>query len=543
MQADIPLSSEHVPVLIVGGGLVGLSTSLFLAHYGARSLLIERHASTTQHPKQFGLGIRPMEILRSVGLEERVRAGGAELARARDHLVVQTLAAGAIQRNQMLDDENTQAGSLSPSRLTVCPQNMLEPILRDAARQRGSEICFVTELLSFTQDDEGVTATLLERETGARRTVRADYLVAADGAHSPISHNLDIPTHGTGTFAHMVNILFRADLTTPLGEQSFAVCVVMNPEAFGVLGPVNNRDLWIFNASFAPERGESVEDFTPERCIDLVRKATGLPALEVEILSVLPWEMAARAAQRLTVGRVFLAGDAAHIMPPVGGFGASTGIQDAQNLAWKLALVTRGLAGAELLKTYESEREPVDWFTTEQARLRYQESNRRWSADAGERAEVGMAHDLVVMLGYHYNSPAIIAPRQHMPSLEQVVLNGEPGTRAPHLWVERAGQRISTLDLLGQRFVLLSGPDGAPWLSAARSVAARLRIELDLYRAGTDFNDPENAFCAAYGISSQGAALARPDSFIGWRAVGSDERAEETLTHILAQLLCRQREA
>lgn len=539
MYTHSPTSYEEVPILIVGGGLVGLSTSLLLAHYGAHSLLVERHAGTTVHPKQFGLGIRPMEIFRSLGLEKAVRAGGADLANARDHLVVQTLAAGAIRRNQMLDTANPQIQALSPSTLTVCPQNVLEPLLLDAARQRGADIRFNTELLSFTQDEEGVTATLVERETGERRVVRAAYLVAADGAHSPISRSLDIPRRGAGTFAHMVNIYFRADLRPLIGEQSFAVCVVMNPEAFGVLGPVNNRDLWIFNAGFSPERGEKLEDFTEQRCIDLVRKAIGLPDLAVEVISVLPWEMAARAAERLVAGRVFIAGDAAHLMPPVGGFGASTGIQDAQNLAWKLALVLRGLAGPDLLKTYESEREPVNWFTTEQARLRYQESNRRWSADAGERAEVGMAHDLVVMLGYHYSSPAIVEPRRQMPSLEQVALDGEPGTRAPHLWIERAGQRLSTLDLLGRRFVLLTGPEGTSWLPAARAVAAHLGLDLDLYRAETDFQAGDGAFCSAYGISSRGAILVRPDGFVGWRCANEDEQAVETLTRVFTQLLQR----
>src|SRR5581483_3912042 len=212
MSTHRPASYEEVPILIVGGGLVGLSTSLFLAHYGARALLIERHAGTTVHPKQFGLGIRPMEIFRSLGLEKAVQAGGADLADARDHLVVQTLAAGAIRRNQMLDGEDPRTRALSPSMLTVCPQNVLEPLLLNAARQRGADIRFNTELLSFTQDGEEVTATLVERETGKRRVVRAAYLVAADGAHSPISHSLDIARHGAGTFAHMVNIFFRADL-------------------------------------------------------------------------------------------------------------------------------------------------------------------------------------------------------------------------------------------------------------------------------------------------------------------------------------------
>lgn len=527
---------EHVPVLIVGGGLVGLTTALLLAHYGVSALLVERHEGTTVHPKQFGLGIRPMEIFRSLGLEQAVTAGGAELAQAREHMVVQTLAAGAITRRQIVTDQAIDL-TLSPSTVTICPQNKLEPLLLETARQRGAEICFGTHMLAFTQDEAGVSVELENRQTGERRTVRADYLVAADGAHSSLRSELEIPTRGAGVLAHQVNMYFRADIRAILGEQTFAVCIVMNPEATGVLGQVNSRDLWTFNVTIYPERGERLEDFTTARSIELIRKATGLPELEVEVLSVLSWEMAVSAAQHLQSGRIFLAGDAAHVMPPLGGFGASTGIQDAQNLAWKLALVTRGLAAPALLASYEAEREPVNWFTVEQARLRFQEVNRRWSADAAERDEVGMAHDLVVMLGFHYNSAALVEPRTAMPELEHVMLNGETGTRAPHLWIERAGQHISTLDLLGQRFVLLSGPEGHAWLDAARAVSARLGLELDLYRAGADFSDPAGAFCAAYGLTPRGAVLARPDAFIGWRSPDSHEQPEQILAAVLTRLL------
>ncbi len=148
-----------------------------------------------------------------------------------------------------------------------------------------------------------------------------------------------------------------------------------------------------------------------------------------------------------------------------------------------------------------------------------------------------MAHDLVVMLGYHYQSTALIEPRQTMPSLEHVVLNGEPGTRAPHLWVERAGKRISTLDLSGQRFALWCGPAGEAWQTAASAVAARLGLELDVYRAGSDFSDEQNAFCATCGISPRGALLMRPDSFVGWRAVEMAAQPEQVLGDIFAQLL------
>src|SRR5213078_370453 len=183
---------------------------------------------------------------------------------------------------------------------------------------------------------------------------------------------------------------------------------------------------------------------TPSRCIEFVRKAAGLPHLAVEIISILPWEAAIRVAESFYHDRVFLVGDAAHVMPPTGAFGMNTGIQDVHNLAWKLAAVLNGQAGPALLATYDAERRPVAQFTTGQVGLR---SDHNIYATGQERGD-GMVDDLAVTMGYQYQSAAVVLEKNELPSVGVVIdLSGQPGTRAPHVWVEQQGRRISTLDL------------------------------------------------------------------------------------------------
>ena len=240
----------------------------------------------------------------------------------------------------------------------------------------------------------------------------------------------------------------------------------------GLLMAIDSRERWVLHVPLDPDAGESVEDFTPERCRDLVaRAALGVPELPVEILSVLPWRVAARLADRFREGRIFLAGDAAHVMPPLGGFGMNTGIADAHNLAWKLARTLRGQAGPALLDSYDAERRPVARFTMDQALLRLERPELHWDPSrTAEREERGIASDVVVHLGYRYGSTA-------PPSLFDLErdLDGAPGSRVPHAWLEREGRRVSTLDLAGPGFALLAGPKGGDWCEAATAVAERWR--------------------------------------------------------------------
>ena len=531
------MHNETTPILIVGGGLVGLSTSLFLTQHGIPSLLIERHPSTAIHPRARGINFRTMELFREIGLEEQIRAAGTELINSRGLLIVETLAGTEFRRIAMEQAPGASLDEISSTTWCMCAQHQSEPVLLSAARQRGGDLRFNTELISFEQDDAGVTAIVANRADGTRSTIRADYLIAADGAASPIRNTLGISRSGPGTLGHNISIYFSADLSDLVRGREFVLCQVENPEVQGILIAVNNTDLWIFSTPYEPEQGEKPEDFPPERCIDLIRKAIGLPQIAIEVKSILPWEAAVRVADRFEQGRVFLVGDAAHQMPPTGAFGASTGIQDAHNLAWKLAAVLKGQASPTLLATYDAERRPVARFTAEQAGLR----SAMTAFDRGTTNATRLADNLVIIVGYQYSSQAIISEDDAPLPLDHLQLDGHPGRRAPQFWLEREGKRISTLDLFGSSFVLLAGEDGKKWCDAAKAIAARREIALDAYCVGPagDLIDPNGRWASAYGVASTGAVLVRPDGFVGWRTQDSEQAPEQTLSLVLDRLLLK----
>ncbi|MFG2926194.1 FAD-dependent oxidoreductase [Streptomyces sp. NPDC048305] len=539
----------RVPVLIVGGSLVGLSTSLFLSRLGVRHLLVEKHADTSTHPRGRGNNVRTMEVFRAAGAEQLIRDAASVLAD--NHGILQ---AGSLTGDdqEWLFKEIDPGGGLarfSPSGWCLCSQNDLEPVLVTHARAQGSELRFSTELLSFEQDAEGVTAVVKDRETGKHTTVRADYLVAADGPRSPVREQLGIGQTGPGDLFHNVSITFRSrGLASVVGDRRFIVCYLTAPEADGALLPVDNEERWVFHAPWQPDRGETLEDFTDERCADHIRRAVGAPDLDVEITGKAPWHAAERVAERYGVGRVFLAGDSAHEMSPTGAFGSNTGIQDAHNLAWKLAAVIDEVAGPGLLGTYEAERLPVAQATSARASARSSEHSHPGYAPAGGPGGPGGGRQggmLTVALGYRYVRGAVLDVDPGLPVVpEGMGLTGEPGTRAPHMWLGGDGGRVSTLDLYEKSFVLLTDARHQEWRSAAQQVAKRLGIPLQAFGIGTGGDAdlvPENGadWAAAHGTSSQGAVLVRPDGFVAWRSEGAAADHEATLYEVMLTLLHR----
>jgi len=249
-------------------------------------------------------------------------------------------------------------------------------------------------------------------------------------------------------------------------------------------------------------------DVSEARMIELVRAGVGKPELPVRIDGHSRWRATADVAKRLQQGRVFIIGDAAHLMPPNGGFGGNTGIHDAHNLAWKLAQVVRGFAHPRLLETYASERRPVAKFTVEQAFSRYVARTAPWLA-ATQKTDP-LVHDFDIEIGYLYGRDAGHAdPR---------TTRGLPGSRLPHYWLERAGQRTSTLDLTG-RWLLLAGPGGQAWLPAAQAAGEEFGgLAIDTWRMGAELADPAGEFTASAGIGASGATLVRPDGFVAWRS-------------------------
>ncbi|KMS72873.1 monooxygenase [Streptomyces viridochromogenes] len=538
--------AESVPVLIVGGSLVGLSTSVFLGRLGIEHMLVERHAGTSTHPRGRGNNVRTMEIYRTAGLESRIRAAASVLAGNDGILQVDRLT--GTQRRWIVGDISggMDISRVSSSDWCLCSQNDLEPVLLEYTREQGADIRFNSELLSFTEHADGVRAQIRNRESGETYTVDAGYLVAADGPRSPVRGHLGIGQSGPGELFHNVSVTFRSrTLQNHVGDRRFVVCYVTDPDGEGALLPVDNKERWVIHVPWYPDRGEELEDFTDERLTAHIRAAVGAPDIDVEITGKAPWHASKRVADSYGAGRVFLAGDSAHEMPPTGAFGSNTGIQDAHNLAWKLAAVLRGWACPSLLDSYELERRPVALATGTRACVQAaDEQHPGFSPAAGRNNDP--ADLMTVALCYRYASNAVVGAHAEQPIVPDTFqLGGEPGSRAPHMWVMRGDSRISTLDLYERSFVLLAGSGGQKWRSAVEKASLNLGVPVEAYLVGTGPDhdlapDTDADWAELHGTAEDGALLVRPDGFVAWRADAAMPDADRVLTNVLQSVLCRE---
>ncbi|MFI8521879.1 FAD-dependent oxidoreductase [Streptomyces sp. NPDC085481] len=536
---------HRTPVLIVGGSLVGLSTSLFLGRLGVPHTLVERHRGTSYHPRGRGNNVRTMELFRGAGVERRIHEAASVLARNNGILQTPGLVGDVGEWLFREIDPGGGVARFSPAGWCLCSQNDLEPVLLETARELGGDLRYSTELMSFEQDPDGVTAHVKSRDTGEHTTIRADYLVAADGPRSPVRERLGIGQTGRGDLFHNVSITFVSrGLADIVGDRHFVVCYLTNPEADGALLPVDNQEHWVFHAPWHPEDGETLEEFTDERCRDHIRRAVGVPGLDVEITGRAPWHAAERVAERYGDGRVFLAGDSAHEMSPTGAFGSNTGIQDAHNLAWKLAAVLGGWAGPGLLASYDAERRPVAEATSARASSRSVEHSHPGYAPGAGGPAGRKGGILNVALGYRYPQGAVQGADQGLAVVPDALrLTGEPGSRAPHMWVHRAGARVSTLDLYERSLVLLSSESGGGgWHAAAEEVSRKLSVPLEAYRVG-DGPDAELSpaddrdWSESHGVTPDGAVLVRPDGFVAWRSEGASADPRGELGAVLTAIL------
>jgi putative polyketide hydroxylase len=274
----------------------------------------------------------------------------------------------------------------------------------------------------------------------------------------------------------------------------------------------------------------------------MLRQAIGLPDVEITLLPPIPGRPAKVAhsaaggggsvAHRFRQGRIFLVGDAAHVVPPTGSYGASTGIADAHNLAWKLTSVLNGHAGPGLLDTYEEERRPVARTTLYHAMSLLQ------ARMSGGDEDNEVTDDITMMFGYRYESSAVrLEAETDIPVQDPRTHTGEPGLRAPHVWLEQRGKRFSTTELCTEFWSLLIGPDGGQWEEAGKSVAAELGVDLRTCRIGAELRDPDDRLLDCYGITAAGCSLVRPDGFVAWRHQAGSAHAEPTLRCVIANLL------
>lgn len=528
----------EVPVLIVGGGPVGLTASLLLSREGVRSLLVERHPGTAVLPKARGINARTMEMYRQMGVEADIRAVGAPAKFGKMILWAESLTGKEIKR---LEPGRRSAENLavSPSANCTCAQDLLEPVLRRHAEALAPEgLCFNMELKTISAGDIGVTGELLDRTTGQVIPFRAQYVIAADGAHSPVRNMLGIGRTGDKDIYDSVNVHCEVDLRPWTADRPAALYYIDQPDLRATFLTINGADRWGFLVHSLSVYGFTEENLTPERCVGLVQRAVGVPDIPVKVLGISFWKCSAMVSDAFQKGRIFLAGDAAHETTPSGGFGLNLGVQDAQNLAWKLAAVIRGNASPSLLDTYEAERRPVAKEVVKATFLNMQSLGRTDKQLEAKLPRAQYLNEQGLIFGARYESSAVAPDSSTLPAVAdavtQYVPSAYPGCRAPHIWLTRLGEKISTIDLFGSRFVLLAGRNGAAWRDAG---GAQLRCPVDIYVIGDDVVDEEGQWAEVYGVEDGGAVLVRPDGYVGWRMRSLPDHPRRVLAAALEVLL------
>lgn len=514
---------EDVPVLIVGGGPVGLCLGIALARAGHPALLVEEREGPTAHPKATLLGARSMEHFRAWDrLDERVydaairqdddyfilfcdRLAGHELHRFRSP------GSEAIRRRDPHAATRFRELAWSPYGKTQIGQQALEPVLlAEARRHPALELRHGWRLEHFTDDGDHVGCNLLRIADGASQRVRARYLVACDGGGSSIRRALGIRLGGRGRMRSNVSYLFRAPgFLAAHGKGMANLYFCLAPDAFGVFTAIDGREIWNYQHYWAdPTRATDAED-----AATVLHRAMGRP-FDFELLATTHWHHHQSVAHRWRQGRVFLAGDAAHLFVPTGGVGMNTGIGDAVDLAWKLGAVLDGWGGDTLLDSYEAERKPVAWRNSvisanNSDRIDMVMDEIAAGLDPGTRISwmARQFNSAGVHLGYRYaDSPVVVPDSTPEPPDDPnvVVPSTWPGSRFPHVWM---ADGRSTLDLLDrQRFTLLTAPGAAaPGLVGALRAARMPLTEVAV-------TDPE-----ATAVMERPLVLVRPDGHVGWR--------------------------
>jgi 2-polyprenyl-6-methoxyphenol hydroxylase-like FAD-dependent oxidoreductase len=512
----------NTDVIIVGGGPVGLTLAAFLTRFNIQCEVLEKDAGTTEHPRSRGLTVRTMEQFRQLGVEEAIRAGG--LPAETDVFWICESVTGKVH------------GVTNPAPVTVhspttkcmVGQDVVQSVLATHLAERGVNVRWSTQALSFETSDDSVTLTT-QRADGKRSSLTGRFLVAADGASSDVRHQVGIPMSGPEELGRFANHLVEADLSHHPVTRQAGMFIVASPErdrAHFVLNG-NGKDRWLIVQPMTPD----TEVLTPPEVETWTAELLGVPVSDVRFINSATWRMSAQVAERFCQDRVMLCGDAAHRFPPTGGFGLNSGVQDAHNLAWKLAFAIRNWAGESLLPSYESERRPVatsntSWSISNSQRISSQlmpalRSDREsWQAFVADFDN--HLHSEGQALGPCYASQVIDAgdePRSH--NARYYHPSDAPGGRFPHMWLDPE-RRNSTLDWFDDELVLVCRESLPSWQRLAQKSVGD---------SGVPVTVKQLPFSTSYSsIDQQGAVLVRPDGYVAWRAPDQPEALQDELT-------------
>ena len=592
------LDVRDVPVLVVGGGGAGLTAAVMLADLGVETLTIERHPSTSILPKAHILNPRTMEIFDRHRLADEVYEVGTPIENLGKTTWYTSLGGSEPWSRQMFFQTDAWGGGDLASSYAEAtayvsgnlPQLHLEPLLRRHAerRTRAGDVLFNCELTTLEQNGDHVIAHLLDRSADEQITVRAQYLVGADGGKT-VGPALGIEMQGPAPFVNVISIHFAADLSEYIREDASIVRMVARPTVDGgwirggciAMGPTRwdrHSEEWRVSVTL-PIGATHPAEYDDARAVADIRRQLDIPDLEVDEIKVISfWLLESVVADRYQVGRVFLAGDAAHRHSPMGGLGLNTGIQDVHNLTWKLAAVIHGHAAPGLLDSYERERRPVGARNVQWATFNFYnhlaagsgfgmlpgapEEHNRAALEAlfadtpdGENRRARLAEyywtarrefqQLDIEMGFDYaDSPVVVAdgspPPPHDPLERSYQPTTRPGHRLPHAWLTAQHESLSTHQLLTPgHFLLLTGPGGDPWCDAAQQCATEIGVPIDAYKIGEhcELGDRDGKWAALRGHDDDGAVLVRPDGHIAFRtphrADNPTERISSALTIVL----------
>ncbi|MFT4743828.1 MAG: 2,4-dichlorophenol 6-monooxygenase [Yoonia sp.] len=577
-------------VLIIGTGPAGSTSAALLSSYSVENVVINRYHWLANTPRAHITNQRTMEVLRDLGreVEDEVYLNAMDQSLMGENVFCESLAGEEIGRMKSWGTHPlSKAEHLlsSPTFMNDLPQTFMEPILFKTACKRGTRARMSTEYISHVQDAGGVTTTCLDRLTGKELTIRSKYLIGADGGNSLVAEKEDLPFEGKMGVGGSMNIYFRADLSKYVAHRPSVLYWVMQPGAnvggigMGLVRCIRPWNEWLIVWGY--DINQPAPDVDEAMATDVARQLVGDPELEIDLISASTWTVNTTYATQMSKGRVFAMGDAAHRHPPSNGLGSNTSIQDAFNLAWKIAAVVKEQAGEALLESYTTERAPVAKQIVTRANQSIAEfgpifealgmtggteieqikanMDARCNATSEAEAQRDALNAAIAFKKYEFDAHGVEMNQRY--ASNATVTDGQmepdfaldadlhyqpttwPGARIPHAWLfDQAGAKHSTLDLAGGgAFTLFTGLGGSAWADAAKAVGEQLGIKIHAHVIGPrqEYVDHTGDWSRAREVGDAGCILTRPDQHVCWRNDGSAGDHIAELTRVMTSILAR----